>query len=342
MNPPCDPHFIATHPELHHYTTFQGLKGILETNTIWATHYRDLNDSTEVVHLKQLLVGALMPRFNKTLHDRCNRQQRRHLKANGGDPKQLARFITDSLYSVTFGDGASTSSVDAFITSFCTHADDKPYDRENGLLSQWRAYGADGGCCLVFDTAAICNLLAQEWADYWGYLHMSTVQYATDEVSVDELFPKLMSACDLYLSQILTEVLNAQTGRSPQHDPDPFLSSATLFKHRGFREEREARIVAIRSSQAVREAAAGLDDNFTPMPDRTRKNNGRRYVPLFKGLDVKLPIQRVIVGPSRNQARNCTRVRELLGSATLVKCSDTPFIGRPDLELGARVCAVVC
>jgi hypothetical protein len=44
MNPPCDPHFIATHPELHHYTTFQGLKGIVETNTIWATHYCDLND----------------------------------------------------------------------------------------------------------------------------------------------------------------------------------------------------------------------------------------------------------------------------------------------------------
>jgi hypothetical protein len=329
MNPPCDPHFIAAHPELHHYTTFQGLKGIVETNTIWATHYRDLNDSTEVVHLKELLVEALMHRFKKIFHDMYNRQERRGLKAKGGGPKHFARFLTDSLYGATFGDGASTSYIDAFITSFCTHADDKPYDRENGLLSQWRGYGADGGYCLIFDTAAICNLLAQEWAvaDYWGHLHMNKVQYAADEVSVDELFPKLMSACDQYLSQILSQVLNPQAGPSPQHDPGPFVSSATLFKHRGFREEREARIVAIRSSQAVREAAARLHDNFTPMPDRTRENNGRRYVPLFEGLNVKLPIKRVIVGPSRNQARNCALARELLGSATPVSCSDTPFIG---------------
>jgi hypothetical protein len=281
MNPPCDPHFIAAHPELHHYTTFQGLKGIVETNTIWATHYRDLNDSTEVVHLKELLVGALTPRFNKAFHDMCNRQERRHLKAKGGDPKQLARFLTDSLYSVTFGDGASTSSVDAFITSFCTHADDKPYDRENGLLSQWRGYGADGGCCLVFDTAAICNLLEQESADYWGYLHMNTVQYAVDAVSVDEIFPELMSDCDKHFLRIISQVCNPQAEpSSPQrHDPRRFLSSATLFKHQGFREEREARIVAIRNSsnsQAVREAAARLCDNFTRMPDRVHESNGRR------------------------------------------------------------------
>jgi hypothetical protein len=332
MNPPCDPHFTAAHPELHHYTTFQGLKGIVETNTMWATHYRDLNDSTEVVHLKEILAEAFIHRFKKILHQICNRQQRRSLKTNGGSPKQLACFLTNAFYTATFGDEAKPSDVEAFIVSFCTHANDKPYDRENGLLSQWRGYGADGRYCLVFDTAAICNLLAQEWdvADYWGHLHMNTVQYEADEVSVDELFPKLMSVCDEHLSQVLRQVFNPQTGPSPQHDPVPFLSSATLFKHRGFREEREARIVAIRSSQAVREAAARLRDNFTPMPDRTRENNGRRYVPLFEGLNVKLPIKRVIVGPSRNQARNCGLARELLGSATPVSCSDTPFIGRPE------------
>lgn len=158
---------------------------------------------------------------------------------------------------------------------------------------------------------------------------MNTVQHAADEVSVDERFPKLMSACDQYLSQILS-VLNPPAEPSPQHDPVPFVSSATLFKHRGFREEREARIVAICSSQFVREAAARLRDYFTPLPDRTREKNGRRYIPLFEGLNVKLPVNRVIVGPSRNQASKCALARELLGSTPPVSCSDTPFIGRPE------------
>jgi hypothetical protein len=44
----------AAHPELHHYTTFAGLKGIVESNTLWATHFLDLNDSREVFLLEEL------------------------------------------------------------------------------------------------------------------------------------------------------------------------------------------------------------------------------------------------------------------------------------------------
>ena len=42
------PDFPRVHPELHHYTTYDGLKGIFETRTLWATHYSHLNDSSEL------------------------------------------------------------------------------------------------------------------------------------------------------------------------------------------------------------------------------------------------------------------------------------------------------
>lgn len=54
---------MDAHRELHHYTTFNGLKGIVDTNSLFATHYRDLNDTSEVFHLKGRLVAELVPRF---------------------------------------------------------------------------------------------------------------------------------------------------------------------------------------------------------------------------------------------------------------------------------------
>ena len=40
-----DPAMLAAHPELHHYTRLEAFKAILETNTLRATHYRQLNDA---------------------------------------------------------------------------------------------------------------------------------------------------------------------------------------------------------------------------------------------------------------------------------------------------------
>ena len=37
-------------PELFHYTTIEGLKGILENRCVWSTHFEYLNDSTEVIY----------------------------------------------------------------------------------------------------------------------------------------------------------------------------------------------------------------------------------------------------------------------------------------------------
>jgi hypothetical protein len=60
----------AAHPELHHYTTFAGLKGIAESNTLWATHFLDLNDSREVFLLEEPLTEVLSKLFIETLRTR--------------------------------------------------------------------------------------------------------------------------------------------------------------------------------------------------------------------------------------------------------------------------------
>jgi hypothetical protein len=48
--------FASQHPELHDYLDFAGLNGIFSTKTIWATNYRQLNDTKETAMLRTPLV----------------------------------------------------------------------------------------------------------------------------------------------------------------------------------------------------------------------------------------------------------------------------------------------
>src|SRR5439155_11255462 len=104
---------------------------------------------------------------------------------------------------------------------------------------------------------------------------------------------------------------------------------SSLDERRGAgQEEREVRIVAIPPSQRL---YAEIRRHHTEQPPRPMKpvvkGEGRRRVVLFESLSAKLPIKRVIVGPSRHQQENADRARDLLGSRIPLHCSETPFIG---------------
>jgi hypothetical protein len=40
---------VKAHSELHHYTGAVGLKGIVESNSMWATYFADMNDAQEII-----------------------------------------------------------------------------------------------------------------------------------------------------------------------------------------------------------------------------------------------------------------------------------------------------
>jgi hypothetical protein len=85
-------------------------------------------------------------------------------------------------------------------------------------------------------------------------------------------------------------------------------------------------------TQAVHDQVLREHKEFKPMPIKqinTRETEGRtrRYISLFEGLDARLPIMRVIVGPSRHQDENLARARNILGNNIALTPSATPFIG---------------
>jgi hypothetical protein len=102
-----NPNLVVEHPELHHYTTAQGLAGILASNTIWATHFSDLNDSSEVKLLHAPLKQAVAARCEALVieHQRKSLNFISKVQELGGPQKvaqDLAQSFIDSLYQVTF------------------------------------------------------------------------------------------------------------------------------------------------------------------------------------------------------------------------------------------------
>jgi hypothetical protein len=151
---------VTTYPELHHYTTFSGLSGILQSNTIWATHFSALNDTTEVTVLRDPLTRVVANRF---LNYAIMRQGTDHLFSEflteHGGPQKVALGDAHRLIKILYEKIFASTLADPFIASFCSHANDQSYEKENGLLSQWRGYGNE--FCIVFDTAVLVTLLTR-------------------------------------------------------------------------------------------------------------------------------------------------------------------------------------
>jgi hypothetical protein len=273
----------------------------------------------------------MAPRYDELISSHNMTEELRSLYENEGGSQKLARDFVDSLYGATFDGKSELTSVAAFLSSFCTHADvqpggrsyDRSYERENGLLSQWRGYGGGDGYCIVFDTAKLSHLLAAEFdARYWVHLKVDPVHYAVQGEPPAAPFLALIDAG----ARTLEDFFSGQL--TPEMGVQEFLIAASLFKHQGFREEQEVRIVAIPATETMRnEARQHPEFQDKPVPEiRTRPDNGRRYVTLLDGLGLELPIRRVIVGPSRKQADNIAFTRSLLEPSRPVIPSVTPWL----------------
>jgi hypothetical protein len=114
------------------------------------------------------------------------------LRVAEGDADRLVQI----LYEKIFGGGLAVP----FIAPFCTHVNDQSYEKENGLLSQWRGYGKDGGFCIVFDTTAFVTILEAEFNAYnWIHLRIAPVHYAYGNIEVIPYFLNLSSGAKPFL-----------------------------------------------------------------------------------------------------------------------------------------------
>jgi hypothetical protein len=313
------------HDKLFHYTNSAGLIGILENQSLHATHYKYSNDDMEIAAIRPVLKNYAASAFRRSLG---------HVE-HEGSPDEIAlhcadKFI-DDIYAVTFGaPHRKHKFFEPYITSFCGHTG--RYERDNGLLSMWRGYGRESGYAIVFDTVALVGLLKSETELHnYDLASLGDVVYANDEAELKSEFPNLEAA-------ISNAVLAVNGGQSDQLEAlfSEFATSASRYKHQGFQEEQEVRLIISPRDRSLTQTIKTNHPTYIDPHQQKRqktilfKQNLAAYLDVFRDLDSRsLPIHTIIVGPHTDKERRRERLikyLELKGLPIEVRCSETPFV----------------
>ena len=270
--------------ELYHYTDLGGLKGIIDGGDLWLTHLRFSNDNEELTHGKSIVRNKLDER-------------------TASDPRERQAYLKrlKELLDQPVADGV-------YICCFC---------ERNNLLSQWRAYGANGcGVCIKFDKQKFSRLTGPDCQG--GLLRLWKVFYPVEQQR-----------------KIIDKAIDYAWDFGGGNDEERAKRAAEAiqffiptFKNPDFAEEEEWRLI------------------FTPAPTLPVKpafRTGRNLLIPHYGLqslgwgDAPLPITGVCVGPGVHKEINAQSVQMLLEKRSyhgvpgypgvLVEVSKTPYRG---------------
>jgi hypothetical protein len=309
---------------LYHYTTPEGLLGILESGSIGATHVRYLSDRTE-------LKNALSPEFENLLLDGLFPNANEKLK------EELRKFrMHDSKYEVyiaSFTDDGSVHSGDGV----------RPGDR----LSQWRAYSnSAGGFSLGFDS----KLIMEGWktTGLRGTIgsFLLRCRYSSDEKrNAAKRIGSWGFRALAYISESRLCHFRSEVGREPNQaehymiefgsmcsalgviDGQYFSREAARFKDEAFSEECEWRIVVNVERQKLLDAHCS--DYSSPI---IHFRHGKFGVTPYIDLPLQLtssdsPLRRIVVGPSPYEEEAVEGVKLLLESKGIKMKTQTSNVG---------------
>jgi Protein of unknown function (DUF2971) len=317
------------YPTLHHYTNWGGIEGIIKNQTLWATNVRYLNDTSEYYLAKKPFTRLLHPIVRKSINELSANSQsiKRYVDEHGGLEYQTNELVTDlvrSLYEVS-GD-------DYYVVSFCSEPKDE-YVKSHGLLSQWRAYGHELGFAIVFDTVGLENLLAKEGEHFlYAPSHISDVIYSNDEERFENEFRPHFNNIEKYVQEMIASIVSAAAAPTGLEAMTAFNVCTTRYKHRGFCEEAEVRIVAAPLFDTPKFVAEMEKQKLRLKPNkeikfRTSRGLSAPYLELFGGKFGPLPIQKIIVGPGRNNQIAVELLKKILrGKDIEVGMSELPYV----------------
>lgn len=319
------------YPELMHYTTFAGLNGIVTSSCLWATDATFQNDVSEITHFFDVRLKTVIAR---TMHERGIElaQSIEHLATmikEGGFDK-LVELETDAMIRRL---REATLSVNRpFILSLCGAMNERV--ARSGLLSQWRAYGSDGGYAIVFDTNAFETALrAEAGKHHYEHVQMGDVYYEGIDPTMQPATPDF-EELEVTVQNGVAHLLRGGSAEETVGFYEAVTSLSCLCKHWGFYEEKEVRVVAVQAIAKVEQQ----------VPETTRPNKviqffarGSVKVPYLELFGTagsistidRLPIKRVIVGPQRNSKECVVKVQNLLkqyGYDCDVHESEIPYI----------------
>jgi hypothetical protein len=297
--------------EIYHYTTAQGLLGIISRKKIWATDITFLNDKEEQSWFFKKALAQILQGSNK---------KNNSLKLFSQEQLDIfCKNIYESILSLRMA---------TYVTSFCYAKD--YYEKKNGLLSQWRGYGSDGGYALIFKEQEVDELLRDEKINYtYNILSRQDVTYLDESVDIDK--NKLLKEL---IAIIRESSKNPANGRDLKINPvTAYLSLSATIKHNAFHEEKETRIIAVPHTKISTKVDPNIRFGKTIKKPVCFRGSDGLLIPyielLLENDSIPLPLVGVIIGPHPDAARRRKSVEILLQEHSIkaeVSISDIPFL----------------
>jgi Protein of unknown function (DUF2971) len=232
--------------QLYHYTDVEGLKGILDSGKIWATQTKYLNDSQEVSYGRQLAL------------DVC-----REITHQGAVQIIWLDRVSQAI-------SAGIPGGEPYVACFCEHGD---------LLSQWRGYGRGYGYSVgLRPRGKVYSRLPSKLCSLVQVVYDPETQRRIIRELVDRYLDSLSRFVAQFTNRAIASHCNSilQISLDDEHDVSKLSSAEFLkeivhvhlsqlsleldsmfsrFKHVGFEEEKEWRLIhynsAVRGSQQV-------------------------------------------------------------------------------------------
>jgi hypothetical protein len=306
---------------IFHYTDAVGLKGILLSETLFATDYRFLNDTSEVGIIRDLVLPVLEAEIAEITPKLVKKSLLKgfyEFHGMSGHRLQAEGFFRTLLRLIN-------DISPLFVLSFCKH-DVGSKEFEHGLLSQWRGYGEAGGFAVEFDEAGMDELLKVE-IEKFAY-----VGFKADDVLYDK-YERLFVPDDFkgLAGEMIRRIFEPRdvsevTGRKDIDAFMPkFMSVAPFMKHWGFREEREYRVLF----SCIRSDKIPATETRPSKEIKFRIKNGQivSYIEVFD-YGPSFPIKSIIVGPHASQELQCEAVKLMLkteGIDATIRVSEIPY-----------------
>jgi hypothetical protein len=279
---------------LFHYTTAEGLKGIVEKNEFWASSAYFLNDSAEVTYG----CGVLRQVLDEWIGCR-----------SGGGRNSISLDLAQDLKGEFEDHLLNRVVAPVYLACFC---------EDGNLLSQWRAYGPTGGYALGFDVLPHTGGFTPEPNTYTAKLLrveydrdeqikrcksiLNTVLPILDEPEVGHVIPQLASHGAVNYQRIRGII------------EDMLMEEAVAFKDEAFSVEKEWRLV-VRRRELLKQ---GTDDGGkSPIQIHFRPARGYlipylRLIPTI-GHD-KIPLRSIRSGPTLDRLAVMLSIAPLLNT----------------------------
>jgi hypothetical protein len=283
-------HVEADREALYHYTDARGLLGIVQSRQLWASNAAFLNDSTEVTYIRGVLAGVA-EQFQDEYGVTADIREYAASAVAGTDRFSPTERQTASVISILESAPTMAGGVfDVYVSCFCAWGD---------LLSQWRGYPLSGGGYAL-------GLRPESIRRGGGVLR----RVIYDEETQHRL-----------LYDLLAPIVHAMASANPDERKDLWdwlvrdhlgrvyasLGECSFcFKHPGFTEESEWRLVILRTHNPKQRPK-------DPPPDVRATRAG--LLPYLKRSLEGDAVVAVVVGPSSQPTLAADAAVQLLSNA---------------------------